>query len=39
MSISAHKSVAQFLSYVKTSSEDQAKELSNLWKREELENK
>jgi integrase len=45
MSISAHKSVAQFLSYVKTSSEDQAKELSNLWanerqnKKVELENK
>ncbi|MEY4457237.1 MAG: hypothetical protein RLY15_1501 [Bacteroidota bacterium] len=34
MSISAHKSVAQFLSYVKTSSEDQAKELSNLWANE-----
>lgn len=34
MSISAHKSVAQFLSYVKTSSEDQAKELSNLWENE-----
>lgn len=31
MSISAHKSVTQFLSYVKTSSEDQAKELSDLW--------
>ncbi len=35
MSISAHKSVTQFLSYVKTSSEDQAKELSDLWKNEE----
>ena len=35
MSISAHKSVAQFLSYVKTSSEDQAKELSDLWDNED----
>lgn len=35
MSISAHKSVTQFLSYVKTSSEDQAKELSDLWENEE----
>ena len=39
MSISAHKSVAQFLSYVKTSSEDQAKELSDLWKNEENQKK
>jgi integrase len=34
MSISAHKSLAQVLSYIKTSPEDQAKELSNLWENE-----